>query len=163
MSALILVLFWIIMAVFADVLPIRDPLAQSAPDLLKPCAFARPRRRHLLARHRRQGTRHSLATDLRFAARALLVDLATVVAYAVGMLMGVCRRLSRRLVGRDHLLHRQHLSRLPADGALHRHPVAISARIRHWARCSARCRLQQHRGQGPHHHHRHHASAPRRR
>jgi peptide/nickel transport system permease protein len=32
---LILVLFWVLIAIFADLLPLRDPLAQSAPDLLK--------------------------------------------------------------------------------------------------------------------------------
>src|SRR4051794_20756605 len=31
-----LVAFWILMALIADILPLRDPLAQSAPDLLKP-------------------------------------------------------------------------------------------------------------------------------
>ena len=35
------------------------------------------------------------------------------------------RRLSRRLVGRDHLVHRQRVALVPADGALHRHHLAI--------------------------------------
>ena len=86
---LVLVAFWVIMAVFADVLPIRDPLAQSAPDLLKPMFSPAP-----------DGGLYWLGTDdkgrdilsrLIFGSRLVLFwsTLATVVAYVVGMLMGV--------------------------------------------------------------------------
>ena len=84
-----LVLFWVFMAVFADILPIRDPLAQSAPDLLKPWFSPAP-----------EGGSYWLGTDdkgrdilsrLIFGSRLVLFwsAFATVVAYAVGMMMGV--------------------------------------------------------------------------
>jgi peptide/nickel transport system permease protein len=84
-----LVLFWVFMAVFADLLPIRDPLAQSAPDLLKPWFSPAP-----------DGSFYWLGTDdkgrdilsrLIFGSRLVLFwsMFATIVAYAAGMLMGV--------------------------------------------------------------------------
>lgn len=84
-----LVLFWIFAAVFADLLPLRDPLAQSAPDLLKPALSLAP-----------DGTTYWLGTDdkgrdilsrLFYGSRLVLFwsGFATVIAYAVGMMMGV--------------------------------------------------------------------------
>jgi peptide/nickel transport system permease protein len=84
-----LVLFWIIMALGADLMPLRDPLAQSAPDLLKPALSPTP-----------EGGTYWLGTDdkgrdilsrLIYGSRLVLVwsILATVVAYMVGMLLGV--------------------------------------------------------------------------
>src|SRR5262245_39084980 len=84
-----LVLFWIVMAVGADLMPLRDPLAQSAPDLLKPAFSAAP-----------DGGTYWLGTDdkgrdilsrLISGSRLVLFwsILATAVAYMVGMLLGV--------------------------------------------------------------------------
>lgn len=84
-----LVLFWIFIAVFVDVLPIRDPLSQSGPDLLKPMLSPAP-----------DGGTYWLGTDdkgrdilsrLFYGSRLVLFwsAFATVVAYAAGMLMGV--------------------------------------------------------------------------
>lgn len=84
-----LVLFWVCAAIFADVLPLRDPLAQSAPDLLKPILSPAP-----------DGGTYWLGTDdkgrdilsrLFFGSRLVLFwsSFATFVAYSVGMLMGV--------------------------------------------------------------------------
>jgi len=84
-----LVLFWIVMAVGADLMPLRDPLAQSAPDLLKPAFSAAP-----------DGGTYWLGTDdkgrdilsrLIYGSRLVLFwsILATAVAYMVGMLLGV--------------------------------------------------------------------------
>jgi peptide/nickel transport system permease protein len=84
-----LVLFWVFIAVFVDVLPLRDPLAQSAPDLLKPWLSPSP-----------DGGTYWLGTDdkgrdilsrLFYGSRLVLFwsSFATVVAYSAGMLMGV--------------------------------------------------------------------------
>jgi peptide/nickel transport system permease protein len=84
-----LVLFWIVMALGADLMPLRDPLAQSAPDLLKPALSLAP-----------DGSTYWLGTDDRgrdilsrliHGSRLVLFwsILATVVAYAVGMMLGV--------------------------------------------------------------------------
>jgi len=84
-----LVLFWIVLAISADLLPLRDPLAQSAPDLLKPAFSPSP-----------DGGIYWLGTDdkgrdilsrLIYGSRLVLFwsSLATIVAYAAGMLMGV--------------------------------------------------------------------------
>lgn len=84
-----LVLFWILMALGADLMPLRDPLAQSAPDLLKPALSPSP-----------DGGTYWLGTDdkgrdilsrLIYGSRLVLFwsIIATVVAYMVGMLMGV--------------------------------------------------------------------------
>jgi peptide/nickel transport system permease protein len=89
MAGAVLVLFWVLIAVFADLLPLRDPLAQSAPDLLKPALSAAP-----------DGGSYWLGTDdkgrdilarLFYGSRLVLFwsGFATVIAYAVGMLMGV--------------------------------------------------------------------------
>jgi peptide/nickel transport system permease protein len=89
MVGLALVLFWIIMALGADLLPLRDPLAQSAADLLKPAMSPAP-----------EGGYYWLGTDDRgrdilsrliYGSRLVLFwsILATLVAYAVGMLLGV--------------------------------------------------------------------------
>jgi peptide/nickel transport system permease protein len=84
-----LVLFWVVLAIFADLLPLRDPLAQSAPDLLKHALSTAP-----------DGSTYWLGTDdkgrdilsrLIYGSRLVLFwsSLATIVAYAAGMLMGV--------------------------------------------------------------------------
>ena len=84
-----IVLFWIVLAVVADLLPIYDPLAQSAPDLLRPALSPAP-----------DGGTYWLGTDdkgrdilsrLIYGSRLVLFwsSLATVVAYIAGMLMGV--------------------------------------------------------------------------
>lgn len=84
-----LVLFWIVMALGADLMPLRDPLAQSGPDLLKGVMSPAP-----------DGGTYWLGTDdkgrdilsrLIYGSRLVLFwsILATAVAYAVGMLMGV--------------------------------------------------------------------------
>jgi peptide/nickel transport system permease protein len=84
-----LVLFWVTLAVLAPVLPLFDPLAQSPGFLLKP----------ILTPAKGGGT-HWLGTDelgrdvlsrLIWGSRLVLVwaTLATTVAYAVGMIMGV--------------------------------------------------------------------------
>jgi peptide/nickel transport system permease protein len=84
-----LLLFWIVMALIADILPLRDPLEQSAPDLLKPMFSPAP-----------DGGTYWLGTDdkgrdilsrLIYGSRLVLLwsTLATAVAYGVGMLMGV--------------------------------------------------------------------------
>jgi peptide/nickel transport system permease protein len=89
MVGAVLVLFWILMALGADLMPLRDPLAQSAPDLLKPAMSPAP-----------EGGLYWLGTDdkgrdilsrLIYGSRLVLFwsILATVVAYAVGMLLGV--------------------------------------------------------------------------
>jgi len=89
MIGIVLVLFWIVLALGADLLPLRDPLAQSAPDLLKPVMSQAP-----------DGSLYWLGTDdkgrdilsrLIYGSRLVLFwsILATVVAYAVGMLLGV--------------------------------------------------------------------------
>lgn len=89
MFGAVLVLFWVGMAVGADLLPLRDPLAQSAPDLLRPALSPAP-----------DGGTYWLGTDdkgrdilsrLIYGSRLVLFwsVFATVVAYAVGMLMGV--------------------------------------------------------------------------
>jgi peptide/nickel transport system permease protein len=84
-----LVLYWIVLALTADLLPLRDPLAQSGPDLLKPALSAAP-----------DGGLYWLGTDdkgrdilsrLIYGSRLVLFwsILATVAAYIVGMLLGV--------------------------------------------------------------------------
>ena len=89
MIGAVLVLFWVFIAVFADLLPLRDPLAQSAPDLLKPMFSPAP-----------DGGTFWLGTDdkgrdilsrLFFGSRLVLFwsSFATIVAYVGGMLMGV--------------------------------------------------------------------------
>lgn len=89
MIGAVLVLFWIGAAVFADLLPLRDPLAQSAPDLLKKALSPAP-----------DGGTYWLGTDdkgrdilsrLIYGSRLVLFwsSFATIIAYAVGMLMGV--------------------------------------------------------------------------
>ncbi|TMJ42146.1 MAG: ABC transporter permease [Alphaproteobacteria bacterium] len=89
MFGAVLVLFWIAMALGADLMPLRDPLAQSAPDLLKPAFSPSP-----------DGGLYWLGTDDRgrdilsrliHGSRLVLFwsILATVVAYAVGMMLGV--------------------------------------------------------------------------
>ena len=88
-----LVLFWIFIAVFADFLGLRDPLAQTAADLLKPALSPGP-----------DGGTYWLGTDdkgrdilarLFFGSRLVLFwsGFATVIAYVVGMLMGVAGRV----------------------------------------------------------------------
>ncbi len=89
MIGLALVFFWIFIAVFVDLMPLRDPLAQSAPDLLKPALSPSP-----------DGGTYWLGTDdkgrdilsrLFYGSRLVLFwsGFATIIAYLVGMLMGV--------------------------------------------------------------------------
>jgi peptide/nickel transport system permease protein len=89
MIGIFLVLFWVLMGLSADLLPIRDPLAQSAPDLLRPALSHAP-----------DGGMYWLGTDdkgrdilsrLIWGSQRVLIwaTLATSVAYVVGMLMGV--------------------------------------------------------------------------
>ena len=89
MIGLALVFFWIFIAVFVDLMPLRDPLAQSAPDLLKPALAPSP-----------DGGTYWLGTDdkgrdilsrLFYGSRLVLFwsSFATIIAYLVGMLMGV--------------------------------------------------------------------------
>ncbi len=89
MLGLALVLFWVLIAIFADFLPLRDPLEQSSGDLLKPMLTTGE-----------EGAYYWLGTDDRgrdilsrlcFGSRLVLFwsSLATAIAYAVGMLMGV--------------------------------------------------------------------------
>ena len=84
-----LVLFWIFIAVFTDFLGLRDPLAQTAADLLKPALSPGP-----------DGGTYWLGTDdkgrdilarLFFGSRLVLFwsGFATIIAYVAGMLMGV--------------------------------------------------------------------------
>ena len=89
MIGVFLVLFWVFVAVFADLMPLRDPLAQSAPDLLKPALSPSS-----------DGGTYWLGTDdkgrdilsrLFYGSRLVMfwAGFATAVAYLVGMLMGV--------------------------------------------------------------------------
>jgi peptide/nickel transport system permease protein len=89
MIGAVLVLFWVLVAIFVDLLPLYDPLAQSAPDLLKPALSPTP-----------DGGTYWLGTDdrgrdilsrLLHGSRLVLFwsGFATIVAYLVGMLMGV--------------------------------------------------------------------------
>jgi peptide/nickel transport system permease protein len=84
-----LLLFWLFIAIFVDLLPLRDPLAQEAADLLKPALSPAP-----------DGGTYWLGTDdkgrdilsrLFYGSRLVLFwsGFATLVAYIVGMLMGV--------------------------------------------------------------------------
>ncbi|MGH6854741.1 MAG: ABC transporter permease [Aestuariivirga sp.] len=81
--------FWVFIAVFVDFMPLRDPLAQSGADLLKAAWSPAP-----------DGGTYWLGTDdkgrdvlsrLFYGSRLVLFwsVLATVVAYSVGMMMGV--------------------------------------------------------------------------
>ena len=84
-----LVFFWVFIAIFVDLLPLRDPLAQVSADLLKPALSPAP-----------DGGTYWLGTDdkgrdilsrLFYGSRLVLFwsSFATLVAYTVGMLMGV--------------------------------------------------------------------------
>jgi hypothetical protein len=102
-----LVTFWVFMAVFAPVLPIKPPLAQDASAMLTPWLHPDGRRHHVLAGHRRPRPRHPLAPHLGLQAGAVLVR--------AGDHRGLHRRhdarchggLPRRLVGRGDLVLRQ--------------------------------------------------------
>ncbi|MFO1088207.1 MAG: ABC transporter permease [Hyphomicrobiales bacterium] len=89
MIGLFLVLFWVVLALLAPVLPLEDPLKQSTGMLLKP-----------IFSQGKDGVMHWLGTDekgrdllsrLIWGGRLVLIwaTIATVVAYIVGMLMGV--------------------------------------------------------------------------
>jgi peptide/nickel transport system permease protein len=84
-----LLLFWIFIAVFADLLPLRDPLAQSAPDLLRPMMSPAPDGGYFWLGTDDKG--RDILSRLFYGSRLVLFwsVLATVVAYVVGMLMGV--------------------------------------------------------------------------
>ena len=84
-----LVFFWVFIAIFVDLFPLRDPLAQVSADLLKPALSPAP-----------DGGTYWLGTDdkgrdilsrLFYGSRLVLFwsSFATLVAYTVGMLMGV--------------------------------------------------------------------------
>ena len=145
------------MALGADLLPLRDPLAQSAPDLLKPALSPAP-----------DGGTYWLGTDdkgrdilsrLIYGSRLVLFwsILATVVAYAVGMLMGVIAGYRGGWWDEIISFIGNVLLVLPADGALPRHPLAISVRIRASGRyLGARSASAARVGLRHHHHRRHH-------
>ena len=81
--------FWVFIAVCADLLPLRDPLAQSAPDLLKPMFSPAPDGGYFWLGTDDKG--RDILSRLFFGSRLVLfwAGLATIVAYLVGMLMGV--------------------------------------------------------------------------
>jgi peptide/nickel transport system permease protein len=89
MLGAILLLFWIGVAVFADVMPLRDPLAQSAPDLLKPMMTPAPDGGYFWLGTDDKG--RDILSRLFYGSRLVLFwsGLATIVAYVAGMLMGV--------------------------------------------------------------------------
>jgi peptide/nickel transport system permease protein len=89
-----LVAFWILMALVADILPLRDPLAQSAPDLLKPMFTPAPDGGYFWLGTDDKG--RDILSRLIFGSRLVLIwsSLATIVAYVVGMLLGVVARYS---------------------------------------------------------------------
>lgn len=81
--------FWVFVAICADLLPLRDPLAQSAPDLLKPMFSPAPDGGYFWLGTDDKG--RDILSRLFFGSRLVLfwAGLATIVAYLVGMLMGV--------------------------------------------------------------------------
>ena len=83
-----LLLFWIVLALTADFLPLRDPLAQSGPDLLRPALFPAPDGTYWLGT---DDAGRDILSRLIYGSRLVLFwsTLATVVAYVAGMLMGV--------------------------------------------------------------------------
>ena len=89
MIGVALVLFWIIVALTAGILPLRDPLAQSAKDLLKPVLTLAGDGGHYWLGTDDRG--RDILSRLFFGSRLVLFwsSLATIIAYAVGMLMGV--------------------------------------------------------------------------
>ena len=124
-----LVLFWVTLAVLAPVLPLFDPLAQSPGFLLETDPDAGQGRRHPWLGTDELG--RDVLSRLIWGSRLVLVwaTLATTVAYAVGMIMGVVGGYRGELMGRDHLLLRQCAAVVPADGALHRHHLAVRSGI----------------------------------
>ncbi len=141
-AGLIILLFWVAMAVLAPILPLYDPNAQIVP--MQPImATAADGSGDLLARHRFQGTGHSLAHHLGLAARAVLGLARDLRRLYRRYGHGGGRRLSRRLVGRGDLVLRQCPALLPGDGALHHHhhqarPLALQHRDRRHLRLRAR-------------------------
>ncbi|MBI2718485.1 MAG: ABC transporter permease [Rhizobiales bacterium] len=89
MVGLTLVLFWVLIAIFADLLPLRDPLAQAGADLLTPALTPSPDGGHYWLGTDDKG--RDILARLFYGSRLVLFwsGFATVVAYAVGMLMGV--------------------------------------------------------------------------
>lgn len=89
MFGAVLVLFWLAMAIGADLMPLRDPLAQSAPDLLKPALSVAPDGGHYWLGTDDRG--RDILSRLIYGSRLVLFwsILATFVAYTVGMLLGV--------------------------------------------------------------------------
>lgn len=86
---LCLVLFWVLIAIFVGFLPLRDPLAQSAGDLLKPFFTPAPGGGYYWLGTDDRG--RDILSRLFFGTRLVLFwsSLATIIAYSVGMLMGV--------------------------------------------------------------------------
>ncbi len=84
-----LVLFWVVIALIVGVLPLRDPLAQSGGDLLKPALTLAKDGGHYWLGTDDRG--RDILSRLFFGSRLVLFwsSLATVIAYSVGMLMGV--------------------------------------------------------------------------
>ncbi len=84
-----LVLFWVVIALIVGFLPLRDPLAQSAGDLLKPALTLAKDGGHYWLGTDDRG--RDILSRLFFGSRLVLFwsSLATIIAYSVGMLMGV--------------------------------------------------------------------------
>ena len=84
-----LVAFWVIIALVVGFLPLRDPLAQSAGDLLKPALTLAEDGGHYWLGTDDRG--RDILSRLFFGSRLVLFwsSLATIIAYAAGMLMGV--------------------------------------------------------------------------
>ncbi len=152
-----LVLFWIVMALCADLLPLARSAGAVGARSAQAGAVAGPRRRHLLARHRRQGPRHPLAPDLRLAARAVLVDRSPPSSpMRSACCMGVVAGYRGGWWDESPLLHRQRLSRLPADGSLPRASCRNFGPNSPSASAGSALGFSSTVGQGPHHRLRHH-------
>ena len=89
MIGVALVAFWVIIALVVGFLPLRDPLAQSAGDLLKPALTLAEDGGHYWLGTDDRG--RDILSRLFFGSRLVLFwsSLATIIAYAAGMLMGV--------------------------------------------------------------------------
>lgn len=89
MIGISLVAFWVIIALVVGFLPLRDPLAQSAGDLLKPALTLAQDGGHYWLGTDDRG--RDILSRLFFGSRLVLFwsSLATIIAYSVGMLMGV--------------------------------------------------------------------------
>ena len=88
MIGLALVAFWVLVAIFADLLPLRDPLAQVGDALLQPAGSIAPDGHFWLGTDDKG---RDILSRLFYGSRLVLFwsGFATIVAYAVGMMMGV--------------------------------------------------------------------------